>query len=341
MSTIISQGSFLSTGVGVSINLPQSADYFKAINMTQMATTQATGRGVLFEWFGNPSFAQGSAIEWLKTNSTNALNATLVATGGFTYVTTFPQPEAAVTGTAITNATPAVVTSTNTYSEGDRVVLYNTTGMAQIGGMSFTISSVSGSGYTLLGLPAAGFSAAATALSARRVSKVAPVEPEFLYVTAVSQASQAVVTVSSDPTNVIYLGQKLVFQIPASFGMTQLNSNNQPQALPAVVTAVNYAAYQFTININTSAYTAFAFPASTLSPTTPLFATVAPAGSSTQYNPVLQTYTGYDITKAPFRSGLFLPYMFLAAGAQSPAGSNGDTIVWQASKFNGTQYGSV
>lgn len=340
MSTIISQGSFTSAGVGVSINTPQGCDYFKTVNLTQIATTQATGRGVMFEWYGNPSFAAGSAIEWLKTNSTNALNATTVTSGGFTFVQSYPAPEAAVTGTAITAATPAVVTSTNTYSEGDRVILYNTTGMAQVGGMAFTISSVSGSGYTLLGLPAAGFSAPATALTARRIPKVNRVEPEFLYVTAISQASQGVVTVSTDPTNVVYVGQKLIFQIPASFGMTQLNNTNQAQSLPAVVTAVNYAAYQFTINVNTSAYTAFAFPASTLSPTVALFATVAPAGSSTQYNPITQTYTGYDFNKAPFRSGLFLPYMFLAAGAQSPAGSTSDVILWQCHKFTGTQYGA-
>lgn len=339
--TLINQGSFLSAGTAVNINLPSSADYFKTINMTQLATTQATGRGVMFEWFGNPSFAQNSAIEWSKTNSTNALNMSLVTSGGFNYYTAFPQPEAAVVGTAITAASPAVVTMTNTYNAGDRVVLYNTTGMAQIGGMAFTISSVSGSGFSLLGLPAAGFASAATAVTARRVPSVDPVEPEFLYVTGISQAAQAVVTCSSFPASV-FVGQKLVFQVPQSFGMTQINSNNL-NGIPVVVTSIANAAsaYQFTINLNTTAFTPFAFPASTASPTAPLFATVAPAGSQASYNPTLQTYTGYNISSGPFRSGLFLPLMNLQAGAQSPAGSSGDTIVWQAYKMETTLYQGV
>ena len=182
--------------------------------------------------------------------------------------------------------------------------------------------------------------AAATAVKARRIYQYNQMLPEFMYVTAISQASQAVVTVSVDPTNLVYVGQKLVFQIPQSFGMTELTTAGSPgtQDLPAVVTAVNYAAYQFTINVNTSAYTPFAFPASTLSPTTPLFATVAPAGSSTQYIPSLQTFTGYDFTRQPFRSSQQFPLMNLQAGAQSPAGSSGDLIVWQAWKAPVTVY---
>ncbi len=342
MFTLITQGSFTSAGVAVNIPLPSSCDYFKTINMTQLATTQATGRGVMFEWFGNPSFAQYSAIEWSKTNSTSALNMTLVTSGGFNYVTSYPNPEAAFVGTAITAATPAVASGFTAlpYNNGDRVYLYATTGMLQIGGMPFTVSSVSSTGFTLLGLPAAGFSAAATAVTARRAPLYDPVLPEALFVTAVSQAAQAVVTCSTDTTNAIFVGQKLVFQIPSSFGMTQLNNSNQPQSLPAIVTAVNHAAYQFTINVNTTNYTAFSFPASTTSPTAPLFATVAPAGSYASYNPQTLTYTGYNQSVGPFHTALPTPYMTLYAGAQSPAGSTSDVIVWQAYKMEAVQYGA-
>jgi hypothetical protein len=340
--TLITQGSFLSTGAAVNIPLPSSADYFKSINMTQLATTQATGRGFMFEWYSNPSFAANSAIGWTKTNSTNAVNMNLATTGGFTYVTSFPQPEAPVTGTAITAASPAVVSMTNTYSNGDRVVLYNTVGMQQIGGMAFTVSSVSGSAFTLLGLPAAGFAAPATAVTARRLPAFNPMLPQFMYVTAVTQAAQAQVTVSTANTSTIFVGQKLVFQVPSSFGMVQLNTSNLPgsQALPVIVTSI-VDAYNFTINLNTTSFTAFAFPASTTSPTAPLFATVAPAGSGAKYDPVAQTTVGYNVNLGPFRSSIQLPYMNLQAGAQSPAGSSGDTVVWSAYKAESTQYGSV
>ena len=194
--TIVSQGTFTqpNPAVNQTIPLPSSADYFVTTNLTQMATTANPGVCVRGEWYNGGLFANNDGLRWTKTNSSSAINisnfSTATASNGFTYVNAPPQPEAAVVGTAITNANPAVVTMTNTYSEGDVVQLYNTTGMLQIAGMAFTISSVSGSGFTLLGLNASGFAAAATAVTARRIAKMSPVEPRFLYVTGISQAAQ-------------------------------------------------------------------------------------------------------------------------------------------------------
>ena len=85
--------------------------------------------------------------------------------------------------------------------------------------------------------------------------------------------------------------------------------------------------------MNTTNFTAFAFPASSGSPTTQLFATVAPAGQSTQFNPITGVQTGYNFTNIPFHSGVFIPYMYVPSGAQSPGGSASDVIVWQAYKM--------
>lgn len=327
--TIVTQGSFTSAGVGVKIPLPSSADYFVVKNLTQLATTQATGRGVMFEWYGNGLVAADNAIEWKKTNSTDALNMVLATSGGFTYVQTYPNVEAQAANaiTAITAASPAVVTQTNTYAEGDIVRLYNTTGMLQIAGMDFQISSVSGAGYSLIGLRAAGFAAPATAGNTRRLSASQAVDPEFLYVTEITQASSAVVRTSVDPTRYYAVGMKLHFSVPSSYGMSEING------LTGTITAMSSANYTMTVDIDSTAFTAFAFPASADSPTAQLFATVAPAGASTQYNPVTGVQTGYNFSLQPFRSAQFTPYMFLAAGAQSPAGSASDVIVWQAYKM--------
>jgi len=334
--TIVSQGTFTqpATAVNQVIPLPSGADYFVTTNLTQMATTQGTGRVVRGEWFGGGLTAVNDGLRWKKTNSTSAINidnfSTSTASNGFTYVTSFPAPQAALTGTTITQANGAVASVTNTYSEGDTVIIYNAVGMQQISGMTFTISSVSGSAFTLLGLDSSGFAAAATAFSVRRVNQFTPVEPSFLYVTAITQAAQAQVTVSQ--ANSVYLGQKLEFTIPGSFGMVQLNNYYQTQNLTAVVTSI-VDAYNFTINVNTTNFTAFAFPASSGSPTTQLFATVAPAGQSTQFNPITGVQTGYNFLQIPFHSGVFVPYMYVSAGAQSPGGSAADVIVWQAYKM--------
>lgn len=333
--TILDGGSFTSTGVGVKIPLPSSADYFRTWNMTQLAAA-APSTVVGGEWFG-PKFGAGasaanSGLRWKKSGSSAILIdsfSTATATDGFTYVTTSPVVEAQAANaiTAITAANPAVVSQVNTYSNGDFVRIYNTTGMLQIAGMVFQISSVSGAGYTLLGLDASGFAAAATAGNTRRVSKNAAVDPEYLYITKITQASSAVVTTSVDPSPYYVVGNKIHFSIPSNMGMQEINQ------MTGTITAVSSANYTLTVDIDSTAFTAFAFPASAASPTASLFATLAPAGSQTSYNPVTLVQTGYEFQKTPFHTGQFVPYIYLAGGANSPAGANADVINWMSYKL--------
>src|ERR1700677_574107 len=196
--SIVTQGTFIqpTTAVNQIIPLPSGADYFKTINYTQMqlaAPTSCVGG----EWFGGGITATNDGLRWRKAASSAILIdgfSTATASNGFTYVTSFPAPQAALTGTTITNASPAVASVVNTYSNGDTVVIYNSVGAEMYSGMTFTISSVSGTGFTLLGLNTPG--SAATSFFVRRVSQYTPVEPSFLYVTAITQATQAQVTTS-------------------------------------------------------------------------------------------------------------------------------------------------
>lgn len=331
--TIVTQGTFIqpATAVNQIIPLPSSVDYFKTYNYTKAIANAPTG-AFMGEWFGGGITASNDGIRWGKAGSTavivdNFQNASSNPSGGFTYVTSFPAPQAALTGTTITNASPAVASVTNTYSNGDQVIIYNSTGALMYSGMSFTISSVSGSGFSLLGLNTPG--SAATAFTVRRINAALPVAPQFYYVTAVTQATNAQVTTSQANTYVV--GQKVEFTVPSSFGMVQLNNFNQASSKPPIITSI-VDAYNFKINVDTTNYTAFAFPASSTSPTGPLFATVAPAGQSATRNPVTNVQVGYDFQAVPFHSSLFLPYMLVAAGQYSPGGQAGDTVIWQAMK---------
>jgi hypothetical protein len=337
--TIITGGSFTSTGAGVKIPLPSSADMFVTTNITQMPLAPATGVVIRGEWYGSKfglgATAQNDGIRWKKTNSTNALLidtfATSTASNGFTYVASEPFVEAAVTGTTITQAAGAVASATNTYSNGDRVRIYSSTGMLQIAGMDFTINNVSGSAFTLYGLDSSGFAAGATAFQVRRISKLDSVEPRALYITAISKATRAVVTTSCDATLDYVVGMKIHFSIPQGMGMQEMNG------LTGTITAIgaytSNATYNLTVDIDSTNFSTFAFPASTAVPTSQLFATLAPAGQSTQYNPVTGVQTGYNFTLAPFHTGSFVPYMYLAGGAQSPAGAAADVINWVAYKL--------
>jgi hypothetical protein len=190
--TIITGGSFTSTGAAVRLNMPSTPDYFKTWNITQLTATNPN-TVVHGEWFGSKfgvgQSAAGSGIKTVKT--TGMLESAFAANTGFTFITTSPTVEAQSANaiTSITAASPAVVTQTQTYSDGDILQFYGTTGMLQIAGMNFEISSSSGSGYTLIGLRAAGFAAPATAGFTRRISPFAAVEPQFMYITEITQAT--------------------------------------------------------------------------------------------------------------------------------------------------------
>lgn len=335
--TILTGGSFTSTGAGVKIPLPSSADYFKTWNITQMPLAPATAVVISGEWFGSKfgagQTAQNDGIRWKKTNSTNALNmdtfATATASNGFTYVSTAPVIEAALTGTTITQAAGAVFTVTNTYSNGDRVRIYNAVGMHQIDGMDFTISSVSGSGFTALGLDSSGFAAAGTAFTVRRISKLGAVEPRALFITGISKATQAVVTISTTTSYVV--GDLIHFSIASGMGMKEINQLTGK--IVAVGAFSSNATYTVTVDIDSTNFSTFAFPANTATPTAGLFSTFAMAGQRTQFDPITLVQTGYDFNYSPFHTGEFTPYMFLSGGAQSPAGANNDVINWMAYKL--------
>lgn len=334
--TIIDGGSFTSTGAGVKVLLPSSADYFQTWNITQMPLAPATPVVVKGEWFGAKfglgQTAANDGIRWKKSANTNVIVmdtfATSTASNGFTYVTDSPivEAQAANAITAITAASPAVFTQTNTYSEGDIIRIYGTTGMLQYGGIDIQISSVTGSGYTAIGLRAAGLTAG-TAGFTRRISTYAAVEPESMYVTEITKATQAVVRTSVDPTLYYVVGMKVRFSVPSSFGMVQMDG------LTGTIVAMSSADYTMTVDIDSSAFTTFAFPLTTQSPTARLFATIAPAGASTTFNPTTNIFTGYNFSLQPFHTGQFVPYMFLSGGAQSPAGASLDQINWAAYKF--------
>jgi hypothetical protein len=304
------------------------------------------------EWFGakfgSGATAANDGIRYKKTNSTNGLNVdtfkTSTASNGFTYVTSTPvvEAQAASAITGISQVNPAVVTQTNTYSNGDIVRIYNTTGDLAIAGMDFQISSASGSGYTLLGLANTANNGlnAATAGNTRRISQFNAVDPEFLYVTYIAPGTVVtaapagtIVGTSVDPSNYYVVGMKVKFTIPSKYGMremdqqtgtiTQLNVSNSGGA--------DAPAYNFVVNIDSSSFSTFTFPASAT--VDPGFATVSPAGAQTSFNPSTQVQTGYDFVKQPFHTGQFVPYMSLSGGANSPAGANLDVINWMSYKL--------
>jgi hypothetical protein len=321
--TLITGGSFVSTGAGQIIPLSGGANYMKVTNLTQSGTQQDPGVGVGYEWWQDQT-PQGGGLEYYKSDTEDTLNVTAIKSGGFTYQTSPYFITAPLTGTTITAANPAVATVTNTYSNGDRVRIYGVVGMRQITGMDFTVSSVSSSTITLAGLNASGFAAGATAFQIVKINPQEPVIPSYLTITNISQAANAVVTVSTLHNYVA--GMNITFSVPTTYGMYQITNMTG--------TILSVTAYTLTVNINTSGFTAFAFPASASSIGLVRYATLAPSGQQSYFNVQQQIQYGYNIQQAPFHSSQVIPYMYLAGGANSPGGSASDVVEWQIFRYD-------
>lgn len=316
-------GTFTSDGTAVTLPIRCDVDYIFTENLTQLATTQATGRAVKCEYHRN--MAADSQIRTVKTNNTDAVNMVVDTSGGFTLVdTSLNTLGGALTSTGITNAAPPVVSlaSTAGLSNGDIVRVTNSTGALQIAGMDFTIGNlVANTSVELSYMVAPG--SAATSATIRKVNYQPIYYPRRRFITAITKASSAVVTLSV--THGLTVGQRVVFNVPAAFGMTEINS------LRGQITAINTTTNTVTVNIDSTSFTTFAFPATTGVPFT--FAQLIPFGDAPAT--VANVNADQSVLDGATDNQAILGVR-LAAGVQSPAGSNGDVIRWVA--YKSSQY---
>lgn len=321
-NTIIQQGSFTSTGAATTIQLRSDLDWMQVYNWTQLATQQSTGRGVQFYW--QRGMAAGAGIEYKKTNSTDALNAVALTSGGFTLVNSSILTPGAInsTITAVSTASVPVVSATipsgSLTSNSSVVRLINVAGAQQLGGLDFTVGTVtSTTSFTLAYMSQ--LSAAGTTGSYRVIPYDPLFYPSHRYITAITAANPAVITLSVKHNYVV--GQQVRVMVPAAYGMVEINN------IVGNITAIDTSANTITTDIDASTFTAFAFPLTAAVPFTP--AMVVPVGETANANisnPNL-------LDDATLNSGYI--GIQLAGGAQSPAGSASDVIYWVAGKsFN-------
>lgn len=313
-TTILSQGRFTSTGVSKVLAIRSDVDWIKIVNAT---TSAAAGAGTGCEFFWQRGMANGSALEYIKTAVTNAIAPAVVATGGVTLTdTTVIQTLAPQTVTSVSAAAPGVVATGNTAGlvNGDVVRLSSIVGGKQLEGIDFTIGNViNNTSFTLANMPAI-VAANAPGASAvyRKVSYDAYWYPRYRYICAITRAASAVVTTTVDHGYTV--GQELRMTVPAAFGMQEMNN------LAGVVTAVT--ASTFTLNIDSTGFSAFAFPLTAAAPFSPAMVTTIGEAAVVPYESLLDDAT--------INTGIL--GVTLAAGVNSPAGSNGDVIYWLAGK---------
>ncbi len=267
-------GTYTSDGNARVIELRFDPDYFTLMNASNFDLTPNPGVTKRAWWFR--TLAANNAFTVRNTNALATDQSDFITTNGFRLVNSVTDAiEAAQTGTAITAATPAVATLIgHGYVIGDTVRLSNTTLMLQVAGMDFSITAVpTVDTFTMGFLPAAGFADAATAITARRLPFEPPdFAPKNRFVTAITQAASAVVTLSV--THGYAVGEIISFRVPAAFGMIQMD------ALQGEITAVSAANNTVTVDIDSTAFTAFAFPTSAVAALGATFAQTVPVGDA-------------------------------------------------------------
>ena len=322
--TYIAQGQFTADGNPKVLNLRGDVDWMEIYNYTQMATQQSTGRGVKFFW--QRGMAADTGIEYKKTNSTDALNGVTLSSGGFTLIDTsvggyFPGLSQ-VAVTAVSNANPPIVSTGNTAGllSGDVVRLYQITSAEQLGAMDFSVDTIVAN--TSFRLPYMAQIVAGTSGFYSKVRfdpSIYPFKPSKYWITKLTQASSAVVTLSVK--HQLKVGEAVRFIVPAAFGMIEMNE------LVGNITAIDQSTATtntITVDIDSSAFTAFAFPLSGAVPfTSALCIPFGETANSAIADPNL-------LDDSVFNNNIL--GMYLAAGAQSPAGSSNDVIYWRAGK---------
>lgn len=335
---IILQGRFTSTGKDTTVELRSGIDWMRVYNYTVANASQTTAVGVEYYW--QRGFADGYGWEYKKSNAANAANlSSILTSGGFTYVDSSLSPLGAYNSTisAVSNAAIPVATNTGTNGlvAGDVVRLYNVAGAQQLGGYDFTvgINSLSGTTFSLDYMPAI---VAGTTGSWRKIKFDPIYYPRHRSITKAivatsgtaasgnpaMAANQLLVTLSVE--HGYKVGQQVRFNIPAAFGMVELDG------LAGNIIAVgdsdaNSQTNTIRVDIDAQSFTTFSFPLTAAAPFSQ--ALVVPIGMDT---PLAITDQVDILSDATVNDGYI--GMILSAGANSPAGSANDVIYWIAGK---------
>lgn len=319
--TIIQQGRFTATGATTILNIRSDVDWIRVYNST---VSYAAGADTGAEFYWQRGMAQGRGTIYVKESTIDALTVgQIAAQAGFTLIDQSIQTLGPVVAlSAISNAATPVVSTANTagLSDGDVVRLYNVTGGQQLGGIDFTIGSVvANTSFTLAFMAQI---AAATTGSYRKVNFNPLFYPRRRFISKIASVGTTTV-ITMTVTHQFTVGQEVRFVIPTvdatHYGMTELNG------VQASIIAVDLVNNSITIDLDSSGFTAFAFPLTSSPGFTP--AQVVPVGEDTATALNLNVDILGDATENQGIIGIQM-----AAGTLSPAGVANDVIFWVAGK---------
>jgi hypothetical protein len=320
-NTIIQQGRFTSTGESQVLSIRSDFDWIRVYNLT--AADQAAA-DLGYEFYFQRGMTDGRGLVWSKLGTVANEPVTIgqiAANAGFFMLDSSDQsPNAAVAITAGSNAAQPVYSTADTsgLSTGSIVRLSQLTGQEQLAGVDFEIDNVIASTSFRIRWALDSAPGAAATAGFYRIIPFDPIYyPRRRYIAAITNAAQAVVTLTV--THGYTVGQQVRFVVPEEFGMIEMNG------LQGTITAVSAVNNTITVDIDSSAFTAFDIPAAGDIPLT--WAQVVPFGEDTAQ----ALSSAVDILADATRNTGFIGVR-LVAGNNSPAGNANDEIYWVAGK---------
>jgi hypothetical protein len=328
-NTIIQQGLFTSDGADKIIPLRSSADWVKVYNLTNIAaSTQWDG----LTWWWQKEMTSDDSVLTYHAAASQAVSMTTSATGfnatvmrGISLIDTSDKtPGGAVAITAGTNATQPVYSTADTGNMiNGSIVRISQTAHDTIDGLDFSVDTVTADtsfrlANTLATAPGVIAGTGYYRLIAQNSTIYNMWYPKKRVIANISQAAAGVVTTLVDHTYTT--GQRVRLKVPSTCGMIELNDR--------LVTVTNINASTFSIDVDTTGFTAFNFPLPAISPYTP--AQVIPVGetASADYVNLLD-----DATVNSAFIGIVLGTSSTAGvAAGSPGGTTNDAIKWVAGK---------
>lgn len=318
-NTIIQQGRFTqpATAANVTLQIRSDVDWIKVYNTTVIAAGGANNGA---EYYFQRGMTNGTGLIYTKENTIGALVPTVLGANlGFFLVDSSVQTTTApVAITAVSTANPPVVSTGSTagLSAGNVIRLNTVAGAPQFGGIDFTIDTIVAN--TSFRLPFASQLAVAGTTGFWRKLNFDPLYyPRRRFISTIVAGATTVVKMTV--THGYTVGQLMRFIVPAAYGMVELNN------LTGAITAIDTVNNTITVNIDSSGFTAFAFPLAAAVPFSP--AEVVPVGEDTATALSFDTNILDDATINEGYIGVTL-----VAGATSPAGAANSTSYWVAGK---------
>jgi len=276
--SFIGCGTYVNAASALPINvaLSDKPDYFMVRDITNWGAA-STAVAQMESWIYPYTMANGSYRGLGMISAAAASNFTYGRTGttnGFTFINSANPPTFSINSTVTAiNHTTFVVSMTDTHTQnlqvGDTVRLINPTGMLQAGGITAQITAVTLDTSITLGYIATAvtagvsFTADGTTASVLKYyrGQFYPREQQVLYI---SQAVAGSAKVYFAKPNDFTPGEIVDFNIPSTYGMTQLNfRTGQPGGASRVLVVTNTATESsITIDTDTSGFTAFIYPTS-------------------------------------------------------------------------------